>query len=92
MRNTDQYPITLNEMIDACHRASADILKGWEQHPEDMPIGDITPMALQEAANRLKRLQFAAQEPFPKNLRTYNRKPPARAALRDTGDNDGAGE
>lgn len=74
MRNTDQYPITLNEMIAACERAAADILTEWEKDPLRMPIGDITPMALQEAANRLKRLQFAAQDPLPKNLRTYNRK------------------
>lgn len=74
MRNTDQYPITLNEMIDACERAAIDIVSGWERNPGDMPIGDITPVALNEAANRLRRLQFAALDPLPKNLRTYNRR------------------
>lgn len=74
MRNTDQYPITLDEMIDACERAATQIVARWEQEPENMPFGDLTPMALQEAANRLKRLQFAALDPLPKNLRTYNRK------------------
>lgn len=74
MRNTDIYPVTLNEMIDACERAAVQIVAGWEREPENMPMGDITPMALQEAAKRLKRLQFAALDPLPKNLRTYNRK------------------
>lgn len=73
MRNTDPYPITLNEMIDACERAATDILTEWEKDPLRMPLGDITPMALQEAASRLKRLQFAALDPLPRNLRTYNR-------------------
>lgn len=71
MRNTDQYPITLNEMIDACQRAAQEFI---DSIGPDSPIGDIHGMALQEAANRLKRLQFAAQDPLPKNLRTYNRK------------------
>lgn len=75
MRNTDQYPITLNEMIEACEQAAVQIVSGWEKEPENMPIGDITPMALHEAANRLKRLQFAATDPLPKKRRTYNRKP-----------------
>lgn len=80
MRNTSLYPITLAEMIDACERAAVDIVRGWEQNPEDMPIGALTPMALQEAANRLKRLQFAALDPLPPNLRIYNRKRKERTA------------
>ena len=75
MRNTDQYPITLDEMVDACDRAADSIIDGWNKDPQNMPIGDITPMALREAANRLRRLQFAALDPLPKNLRTYNLKP-----------------
>lgn len=60
MRNTDQYPITVDEMIEACNRAAADIIAGWEQLPPgQMPIGGITPMALREAAQRLERMQFA---------------------------------
>lgn len=72
MRNTDQYPVTLNEMVAACERAAQEFT---DTLGADSPIGDIHGMALHEAANRLKRLQFAAQDPLPKNLRTYNRKP-----------------
>lgn len=57
MRNTDQYPITLDEMIEACERASAKEVAGYRKR---LVVGDITAMALQEAAARLKRLQFAA--------------------------------
>ncbi len=60
MRNTDRYPITLDEMIEACERASESLLAKYRAKPASMPIGDITPMALREAAVRLKRLQFAA--------------------------------
>lgn len=57
MRNTKQYPITLEEMIEACERAYR---KEIEERP--LKIGSIQAAALKEAAVRLKRLQFAAQE------------------------------
>jgi hypothetical protein len=70
VRNTDQYPIKLNEMIDACERASKEFT---DSLGPDSPIGDIHGMALHEAATRLKRLQFAAQAALPKKQRTYIR-------------------
>lgn len=79
MRNTLQYPVTLNEMIEACERAAAEFIEQIKEQGADAPVGDIHGLALQEAANRLKRLQFAAQDPMPKNLRTYNRKQPSKA-------------
>ena len=60
MRNTDLHPIILDEMIDACERAAADIVRGWEQNPETMPIGDITPLALTETAKLLRQIAKSA--------------------------------
>ena len=74
MRNTAQYPITIDEMIDACKRQAQAIIDSYASAPENMPIGDITPMALQEAAKRLERIQFAVWDGKP------NRKPKARKA------------
>lgn len=55
MRNTNKYPITLTEMANACERAAEKLLA---ERP--MVYGDIDSMALHEAANRIRRLQFAA--------------------------------
>lgn len=58
MRNTDKYPITLDEMIEAVERAAAQELA--RARLPGAPIGGVHGVALQEAAARLKRLQFAA--------------------------------
>lgn len=57
MRNTVQYPVTLDEMIEACEWAA-------EKMTQQKPInyGDMRPLALRRAAIHLKRLQFAAHE------------------------------
>lgn len=58
MRNTNKYPITLDEMIAAVERAYAEECK--KAREPSYPIGGIHCAALLEAAQRLKRLQFAA--------------------------------
>ncbi len=58
MRDTDNYPVTLDEMIDAVERAYREALADLRK--PDAPIGGIHALALREAAARLKRLQFAA--------------------------------
>jgi len=57
MRNLEQYPITLDEMVEACEKGSKAILDEWEATPEFMPIGDITPLALTEAAKLLRKMK-----------------------------------
>lgn len=57
MRNTHQYPVTFEEMIEACEYASQKLL---DEKP--MTFGGIRPYALKRAAIHLKRLQFAALE------------------------------
>lgn len=66
MRNTDQYPITLDEMIEAVERAAEQELARLRLR--NAPIGGIQGMALQEAASRLKRLQFAALPTPPQDM------------------------
>lgn len=58
MRNTAQYPITLDEMIAAVERAYAEECVKTRQ--PNYPIGGVHCSALLEASQRLKRLQFAA--------------------------------
>lgn len=58
MRNTSQYPITLDEMIEAVDRAYRE--ESERARSPGYPIGGIHMAALHEASARLKRLQFAA--------------------------------
>lgn len=60
MRNTLQYPISLDEMIHAVERAAAEATEALRD--PGAPIGGIHAAALQEAAKRLKRLAFAVAE------------------------------
>lgn len=61
MRNLAEYPITLDEAIDAVQEEFDGYVKCIEDTPAaNQPIGDIHALALQDAINRLKRLQFAA--------------------------------
>ena len=61
MRNLAEYPITLDEAISAVQEELDSYLKCVEETPAaNRPLGDIHALALQEAINRLKRLQFAA--------------------------------
>lgn len=62
MRNTEQYPITLDEMITACEIARAEILAKWDNDPEKIPIGDITPIALQEAAKFIREYKQLSEK------------------------------
>lgn len=62
MRNLAQYPITLDEAIQAVQDEFDGYIKCVEETPAaNRSIGDIHAVALQDAINRLKRLQFAAQ-------------------------------
>lgn len=61
MRNLAEYPITLDEAIDAVQQEFDSYMKCVEDTPAaNRPIGGIHALALQEAINRLKGLQFAA--------------------------------
>lgn len=61
MRNLAEYPITLDEAIDAVQEELDSYMKCLEETPAaNRPLGDIHALALREAINRLKRLQFAA--------------------------------
>lgn len=62
MRNLAKRPITLGEAIQAVQDEFDSYVKCIEETPAaNRPIGDIHALALQDAINRLKRLQFAAQ-------------------------------
>ncbi len=62
MRNLAEYPITLDEAIEAVQQEHDSYVKCIEETPAaNRPMGDIHALALQDAINRLKRLQFAAQ-------------------------------
>lgn len=60
MRNTDLYPITFDEMVEAVERAYKEECD--KARSPNYPVGGIHIAALNEAAKRLKRLQFAASE------------------------------
>lgn len=53
MRNTDEYPITIDEIIEACDRAAAAKVREYEQTGM---VGDIDAAALALAAVWLRRL------------------------------------
>lgn len=60
MRNLEQNPITLDEMIAAVERAAKAHDEAMKKLGSNASIGGIHGAALHEAASRLKRLQFAA--------------------------------
>ena len=62
MRNISQYPITLDEMIEAVELAATNETSKMKKDFASYPIGGVYLAALREAAIRLRRLQFAATE------------------------------
>jgi hypothetical protein len=60
MRNTKQYPITLDECIKAVERAYEEEAKKARQ--PGYPVGGIHMAALHDAYIRLQRLAFAVED------------------------------
>jgi len=65
VRNTHEYPITIDEAIAACERASTEEIKRLTDLGPEAPIGDIHAAALANAAQRLDRLRFAVWDGKP---------------------------
>lgn len=61
MRNTLEYPITLDECIRAVRRAHEEERNRMASE-DNLRFGDVHLMALEQAAIRLQRLQFAVKD------------------------------
>jgi hypothetical protein len=56
-----QYPITLDECIEAVERAHREEMEAMKSG-KDIRYGDIHSLALEHALTRLKRLAFAVED------------------------------